>query len=193
MIIVVEEKETGGYDSQGNKMFIMYLECDTAADLPPLDYFVAEGRTKIAMGSKAHTISENAWYKVDSSGNWILQEPGQASYTRAEIDAMIAQIDILRQGTEIEANDDLNDYTEIGAYYSPNSARTATLYNRPWSGSGFKFLVLSISSTSKMQWLLPISNNANSIFFRSRTTSGFRPWYQLQGVEVSIINPYPPT
>lgn len=170
---------------------IFHFECDTDSDLPSVNDYVATNNTKIYMSSTAHVIDTNADYEMQSDGTWTIQTPGTATYTKSEIDTMISQIDLVRQGTEIEENADLNTFETIGAYYSPNSARTGTLYNRPWSGSGFKMIVWSISSTSKMQWIMPISNSADSIFFRSRTTSGWRPWYQLQGTAVTTINPYP--
>lgn len=178
-----------GLNSNGDRIMKCKFICDTYADIPTATEFQQNTGCIIAMGSEAHIIYDNADYELQSSGFWTLSQAGTAAYTKSEVDQKIAEIDILRQGEEIPDNADLNTYTEIGAFYSPNSARTSTIYNRPWSGSGFKLIVLSISSVSKMHILLPISNNADSLFFRSRTTSGFRPWYKIQGSQVDIINP----
>lgn len=190
MGILFDKAERIGTDSGGYALVKVHCICDTSADLPAYNAYQANGYT-LALGSKADVIDDGSELTMQANGTWVLTVPGQAAYTKSEIDDMISQIDLVRQGTEITADADLNDYEQIGAYYSPNSARTATLYNRPWSGSGFKMIVWSISSTSKMQWIMPMSNSSDSIFFRSRTTSGWRTWYQLQGTAVTTINPYP--
>lgn len=92
MIIVKEQKEVGGYDAQGNRYIWAHLECDSAADLPAPDYFKADAAAILAMGSTSHTIAENAVYELNSGGVWVLQQAGTATYTKAEIDAMIQQL-----------------------------------------------------------------------------------------------------
>lgn len=183
MIFVKSVKNAGGYDANNNLYAIMELICDTESDLPQPNYFISK-KYIIAQSSTAEIIGTGAKFEMQSGGNWVLKVAGTATYTKSEIDTMLSQIDILRQGTEIIENANMNDYMEIGAYYSPNSARTATLTNCPWSGSGFKAIVLSISSTSKMQIILPISNSSDCIFFRSHISSGWRPWYKIQGIAV---------
>ena len=183
MIFVKSVKNAGGYDNNNNLYAIMELICDNESDLPQPDYFISK-KYIIAQSSTAEIIGTGAKFEMQSSGNWILKVAGTATYTKSEIDTMLSQIDILRQGTEISENANLNDFVEIGAYYSPNSARTATLTNCPWTGSGFKLIVFSISTTSKMHVLMPISNSADCIFFRSRISSGFRPWYKIRGTAV---------
>ena len=187
-MIIAVKSEFFGLDRNGRRVTIAHFIGDSAADLPVISDYTPGG-IQITTGSTFHSIAEGADYEMQSNGTWVLSQAGAATYTKAEIDAMIVSVDAMRQGTEIVENGDLNDYNEAGTYYSPNSARTATLYNRPWSGSGFKLIVWSISGTSKQQWVMPMSNSADSIFFRSRTTSGWRPWYQIQGAQIQTINP----
>ena len=189
-MIYVKESKFVGTTSGGKALHWIYLEADELADLPAPDVYASDG-LEICMGSEAHVIDDNSKHMLKSDGTWVQQVAGTATYTKAEVDALIASVDTLKQGTEIPADADLNDYTDAGTYYSPNSTRTGTLYNRPWSGSGFKMIVYSISTTSKMQWIMPMSNTAHSVFIRSRTTSGWRDWYELEGALISTINPYP--
>ena len=169
-----------------------YFLCDTAADIPDQDAYSSDN-IKLMIGSKAKVISTNSTYMMQQDGTWVIQEVGNDYYSKAEVDEIASYegIRLLRQGEEIPELANLDSYDTAGVYYSPNSTRTSTLYNRPWSGSGFKLLVWSISTTSKQQWVMPMSNSAHSLFFRNRTTSGWRPWYEIEGVEISTINPYP--
>lgn len=182
--------EIYGMTSDNKKLIRYHFECDTYADIPTLSDYAAIDEV-IALGSDAHVIETNSTYEMQSDGTWVIQNVGNDYYSKAEVDEIAAYegIRLLRQGEEIPENADLNNYDTAGVYYSPNSTRTGTLYNRPWSGSGFKLLTWSISSTSKQQWVMPMSNSAHSLFFRNRTTSGWRPWYELEGVEITTINP----
>lgn len=187
-MIIAVKSEFFGLDTNGRRVTIAHFIGDSAADLPTISDYTTGG-IQITTGSTFHSVADGADYEMQSSGTWVLSQAGEATYTKAEIDAMIVSVDAMRQGAEIVENSDLNNFNEAGAYYSPNSSRTSSLHNRPWSGSGFKMIVWSISGTSKTQWVMPMSNSADSIFFRSRTTSGWRPWYQIQGTQIQTINP----
>lgn len=187
--IVIDPKLVG--TKNGVELWLMHLECDTMQDVPAATVFGSNIR--IAIGSTAHVIEDNSDLQINSSGVWIQQRAGSSTYTRAEIDALLqlSSTAMMRQGIEIPENANLDDYLDAGAYYSPNSARTASLYNRPWSGSGFKLLVFSISTTSKCQLYIPMSQTAHSIFQRNRITSGWQSYYEHEGVLVPTINPLP--
>lgn len=187
-MIIAVKSEFFGLDTNGRRVTIAHFVGDSSADLPAISDYTTSG-IQITTGSTFHSVADGADYEMKSDGTWVLSQAGEATYTKSEIDAMIASVDAMRQGKEIAENGDLNDYNDAGAYYSPNSTRTASLHNRPWSGSGFKMIVWSISGTSKMQWVMPMSNSADSIFFRSRTTSGWRSWYQIKGTQIQTINP----
>lgn len=172
MIIVKEQKEVGGYDSQGNRYIWAHLECDSAADLPAPDYFKADAAAILAMGSTAHTIAENAGYELNSGGVWMLQEPGTAAYTKAETDALLSEKqDLLVLGENFDAEPtsgsvnpvrsggvvnytfgaaaaiipsgaNLNSYIDPGAYRCESNAIAATLVNCP-TANGFRMEVKS--------------------------------------------------
>lgn len=176
------------------------LEADTLADLPSPDDITGY---RLTIGCEANIIDTAARYKMDSSGSWHVQEQGTDFYTKSEIDAMLeprpTRSGIWGQGTEIPEYANIFDYgidadKPVGIYYSPTSARTATLYNRPFSGSGFKMIVYSISTTSKQLEIRPISSGlaASHIYICSHTTSGWASWYEISGSAVPTINPFTP-
>lgn len=72
----------------GIQLWLMHLECDSMSDLPAANAYGAN--TQICVGSTAHIIEDNATLEINSSGNWIQQQAGSSTYTRAEIDAMQA-------------------------------------------------------------------------------------------------------
>ena len=191
----------------------MSLECDSAADLPAPDYFASSAEAMISMGSDAHTISENAKYMLNSSGSWVLQEAGTAAYTKAEVDALLAQ----KQGlltfdaapaadslnpvysgglysyiyglpvTEIPQNADLNTATYIvpGVFRCSTNAIAATLSNCP-TANGFRMIVFDTIALTGYQQRIIYPNNANGEFFMQRRTTSlnFGSWFRFQGTAV---------
>lgn len=84
MRIAIQAKMIGTKD--GIQLWLMHLECDSMSDLPAANAYGAN--TQICVGSTAHVIEDNATLEINSSGNWIQQQAGSSTYTRAEIDAM---------------------------------------------------------------------------------------------------------
>ena len=84
MRIAIEAKMVG--TKNGIQLWLMHLECDSMSDLPAANAYGAN--TQICVGSTAHVIEDNSKLEIDSSGNWIQQQAGSSTYTRAEIDAM---------------------------------------------------------------------------------------------------------
>lgn len=168
----VENSRTIGTDASNNKVVWVEIWVDNTGALPAANDLTGH---IFVQGSKAHCIADASEYRLNSSGTWILQKADS----------------ILRQGELIPEYADLNDYDTAGTYYSNNAARTATLYNRPWTGSGFKLIVWSISGTSKQQWVMPMSQSAHSIYIRNHVTSGWKDWYEIAGTLTATINPYP--
>ena len=213
MILVKSTKSLGGQDSQGRRMLLLSLECDSEADLPSPDYFASSANAIISMGSDAHTIAENAKYMLNSSGFWVLQEAGTAAYTKAEVDALLAQ----KQGlltfdaapaadstnpvysgglytyiyglpvTEIPQNADLNTATYIvpGVFRCSTNAIAETLSNCPTS-NGFRMIVFDTIALTGYQQRIIYPNNANGEFFMQRRTTSlnFGSWFRFQGTAV---------
>lgn len=62
------------------------FECDTFSDLPQRQ----QSDFIIMIGSKAHVISNNSNYQIQSTGVWVLQNAdGTVGYTKEEIDALL--------------------------------------------------------------------------------------------------------
>lgn len=61
------------------------IQVDTASDLPALN----QTDWVFEIGSLAYVIDTGSKYKIKSDGTWVLQEPGSAAYTKAEVDALI--------------------------------------------------------------------------------------------------------
>lgn len=78
-----------GLDSNGKRIIKCVFICDTSSDLPAAFEYSAENKV-LAMGSTAHIIYDNSDMELDSSGSWILSQPGTAAYTKSEIDSMLA-------------------------------------------------------------------------------------------------------
>ena len=189
MMWVVSSETVGS--KNGVNFCVVHIECDNIADLPAPDAYEQQTGARMWISSTAHVINDNSYYMLNGESQWIQQQPGATTYSNADIDAMLllASTAMMRQAEEIPDYGNMDNYTIAGAYYSPNAARTATLYNRPWSGSGFKLLVFSISTTSKMQLYFPMSQTAHSIFQRNRISSGWMSYYEHEGTLIQTINP----
>lgn len=65
--------------------------------------------------------------------------------------------------TEIPANANLNNYTTVGSYYSPNASRSSTLSNSPVTTSGFNLHIESTSGSAGQFLLQTIKYNVAGI------------------------------
>lgn len=81
-----------GKDSQGHRIVKCKFIADAASDLPAYNAYVSDTNELLSLGSEADTVTDGAKYRLDSSGNWILTQPGQAVYSKSEIDEMIQEL-----------------------------------------------------------------------------------------------------
>lgn len=91
-------------------------------------------------------------------------------------------------GTAINYNDDMNDYTVPGIYYSSSSAITQTLKNKPPEdiSSGFALLVLPTSEKNGTIVQVIIKGvAADNIYARSQNTSQWYQWRKFSGTMMS--------
>lgn len=79
-----------GADSSGNSVILCTMYVDTIADLPAHNAFA---NNVLSMGCRAIVINDNSVHRLNSAGQWVQIVPGNSTYTRAEIDSMIARID----------------------------------------------------------------------------------------------------
>ena len=134
MSIFCTESILIGKDSQGHRIVKCKFIADAASDLPAYNAYVSDTNELLSLGSEAETVTDGAQYKLDSAGNWILTQPGQATYTKAEIDAMIAAINAINAAQQSEIN------------YSINAGSKNKLKTLRASGSSATGLVYTLNS-----------------------------------------------
>lgn len=76
------------YNVEDTLYTLAKFEVDTASNLP-----TSTTDSKISIGSEAHVIDTNSKYCMGANDTWMLQEAGTASYTKAEVDAIIESLD----------------------------------------------------------------------------------------------------
>ena len=126
MSVSLENSYDIWYDGTDNvSRFDLFI--DSSADLSGLTHFDS---VKLAQGSKATDISTGDIYRMTSAGSWILQPQSifQNLYTKAEIDAMITDIDsdisdlfagqYLHDSTQVNLSDVTWTRSGGGLYYS---------------------------------------------------------------------------
>lgn len=134
MSIFCTESILIGKDSQGHRIVKCKFIADAASDLPAYNAYVSETNEILSLGSEAETVNDGAQYKLNSSGSWILTQPGQAAYTKAEIDAMIAAINAINAAQQVQIS------------YSINTGSKNKLKTLRASGSSATGLVYTLNS-----------------------------------------------
>lgn len=200
-MIIAVKTEFFGLDSNGNRVTIAHFVGDSSADLPSLSAYTSGG-VQITVGSTFHSVTDGADYEMTSAGVWVLSQPGQAAYTKAEVDALLtdkadvvdvytkvqvdaiaAAVDFCSVGTTIPANSDLNSYTTKGIY-NCGATNAATLLNCPVT-AGFRLEVVEIAfSTRHQQRLYTQQVAGDSIYIRTEGGSGYGSWYKFTGTAV---------
>lgn len=99
MRYVSESKEVG--TKSGRVVTWMFIICDTLADLPAVD---AYDDITICMGSRAFVIADGSKHVLQSGGQWVQQGASSATYTRAEIDSIVQQINAANAAQQAEIN-----------------------------------------------------------------------------------------
>lgn len=82
--------------------------------------------------------------------------------------------------TNIAANTDMNDLTDVGFYSCPSSATAATLAHTPITTGGFGMIVLRRGSYRTQ--FIP---SGAMIFIRTSSSAGWGSWYSFTGTVVS--------
>lgn len=85
-------------------------------------------------------------------------------------------------GSDISANDDLNNYTSFGYYVCGQSATAATLSNKPDALAGaFKLEVKAGITNAANRIIQTIYTTGGEIYTRTRYTTGWTPWSRMDG------------
>lgn len=78
-----------GSDSSGRSIAVVSLWVDTAANLPAANAYQSDGFI-LGMGSEGNCIDSGDKYRLDSSGAWQISQAGTGTYTKSEIDTLLA-------------------------------------------------------------------------------------------------------
>ncbi len=152
-------------------LMIAHIQCDTVSDLPQSTAF--QGIT-LLMSTIADIITDGSEYKMDSSGTWHKQTAGGGggdTYTKSEIDAMLALLQPLDIPQTITAPADLDDIVALGSYqYS--AADAASITGKPQAATAAARLdVQQLPENQLQQILRTVDTSAIQIFVRNSTGS----------------------
>lgn len=170
--------EINNYSGDMKPTIIGDYECDTQGDLPAQ----SQSTYYIGIGSRSHVIEDNSEWCMRSNGNWVMQESGTASYTKAEVDALLSTKITLQEsiagnyglGALIpDTVTNLDGYLTDGVYYS-GSAITPAL-------DAFRLEVKTISESVNgaiQQTIYPL--NPNGYYFtRVYYSNTWQPWRRV--------------
>ena len=82
----------------------------------------------------------------------------------------------LRRGIEIPAGADLDEYKDVGIYYSPDSITSQTLINTPWTGSNFKLIVEQPGASTYRKQRVITGSSAHREYNRSYVDGVWSKW-----------------
>lgn len=193
MITIVDIQSTQ-YTTDTTNHVRAELIGDTVADLPTPTSIT--GYT-LLQGSTCKIIADSSLYQMQSDGTWSqqLQTPTSDTYTRAQIDAMIAAETAAREaadnlrptttqvfgvGTQLTTGEDLNNKTVLGIYSANTGTIAQSLYNSP-TQRPFRLEVTTLNgSTRYIQTVIDTNTTAQivSVFIRTYTQNGWTSWQQ---------------
>lgn len=189
-----------------------HFEVDEETDLPAQNAFSSDG-VKIAMTSTAHVIKDNSSFEMMSDGTWSTQSAGTASYTKSEVDALLAGKEDTLSFDAAPTENSLNPVTSNGIFQAfanyeiPSTIPgTMSIYDLSpgwWSrtsnlsqvtdtpsdySGGFICHVINTGIGTPKRKLIdffPISAaNVGSFYRAVQTSGGWSSWYRYDGSAV---------
>jgi len=162
-----------------NKLQIDLGNVDNTSDMDkPVSTAVQE-----ALNGKSDTSHTHTWSTIqDKPGTFPPSghTHDDRYYTKSEVNSGYYS---LKDAAEIPSGADLNSYTDFGNYVSTNEARSKTLKNCPWTGSGFKLIVERITGDTTgdyfKQRLIPNADECIEIIRHYVTGKGYTAWKRL--------------
>lgn len=95
----------------------------------------------------------------------------------------------MTRGISIPSNSDLDDYNEVGVYYSASTNVSKTLANTPYKTGGFRLEVANIQAPQTFtQKMFPNSKALGCFFIRTFTDGAFGSWFKYQGEEITTTS-----
>lgn len=187
MIYVRSVTDAGGYDANGNRYIIVDLLCDSDSDLPSVSYFIS-AECILFQGSTAEIISSGAKYEMQSDGTWTLKQAGQATYTKSEIDSLLADRMPLKNADymPLVTSGTWDLWTlPIGVYYRTSSVSDVAHIPAGLNVAFFAIVQNTVGSNRRQITLYPCTQATAGEFYRClETGSGYGAWYKFSGVQV---------
>lgn len=184
------------YNMNGSNLVRAHAECDTFADLPPLQL---DTLLFMAIGSTAHVIATNKVYAMQTGGAWIEQDEASRMdvYTTAQTDALIADARadasaelaaalINVQTTNItnvitataDAPVSIGDITQVGSYQY-TAASIPYITGIPAGVTNPARLDIIALPAARRQQILRPTGGTPAIYIRNSTGAGYQSWYQI--------------
>ncbi len=154
-VFVPESIHILGTDGGGLSVVLCSMYVDTLADLPAPTAYTGY---RLSMGCTARVISDNSRHRINSAGQWVQIAAGTASYTRAEIDAIVQQINAENAEQQAEIN-----------YLANTGAKN----------------ILKITERSKVHIGVTFTVNADESVSISGGTTGSNSFMRLTGIQTS--------
>ena len=193
MITIIDIQSTQ-YTTDTTNHVRAELIADTVADLPTPTGIT--GYT-LLQGTTCKIIADSTFYQMQSDGTWSqqLQTPTADTYTKQQIDTMLAAETAARQaadnlrptttqvfgvGTQLTTGEDLNNKTTLGIYSANTGTIAQSLYNCPTTRP-FRLEVTTLNgSTRYIQTVIDTNTSTQivSVFIRTYTQNGWTSWQQ---------------
>lgn len=208
-MITIAEIQSARYTAAGDQIIRAVLFADTVADLPASPTAITG--YILTQGSTCRVIADSTLYMMQSSGTWIqqLDDITADTYTRQQIDAMIAQqaADLVAAQTTLQADIDcrlrftlgtaLTDpdpdqgvYADLftlspGQYFRQTAI--ANVLNKP-AGLTTAFyctVVNTISSSRRRITLYTAAATTAGVFYTAlETAAGYGSWYRYDATQL---------
>lgn len=141
---------------------IVYMECDTLADLPASPTAIS-GLT-LEISSRAHIIQDNTRYCMQADGTWQLQDQSPFSdvYTKSEVDTLLTtmQYEIDSFNIYRYAVSDIINYGIIKNYFTSTQG-TQTITDVTFTANGDGTWSTSGTAAARRQYAAAFTMSAN--------------------------------
>lgn len=210
-MITIAEIQSARYTATGDQIIRAVLFADTVADLPASPTAITG--YILTQGSTCRVIADSTLYMMQSSGTWIqqLDDITADTYTRQQIDAMIAQqaADLVAAQTTLQADIDrrlrftlgtaITDpdpdqgvYADLftlapGQYY--RQTNILNVLNRP-AGLTTAFyctVINTISSARRRIMVYSAGASAAGTYYtalETGTPAAYGAWYRFDGTQI---------
>lgn len=137
---------------------------------------LASGEVHSSIFAKISQMFKNIRYLYKMLGTTNISSIGGGTVTGA-----ISTLNSKFTGTNIPNNSDLNDYTDVGKYYTGSSSATATIVNKPSDLTSAFVMEVQLRGGYLNQI---IYDYGGKMYIRGKVSSGWQSWYKFTGTSV---------